>query len=320
MLPVVRLRATLVAALTAALIAAIIPVASMRANAQSPAIGRRIIEIGRDCADAPECSRHFTVTIYYRADGAPDRPRAPLATPREDEIAGRYERSPAGFFAGMPSDVFDQPTIGAARTPLVLFMPDARLLPFEYLGVITGIVESGYTVAAVSHHGNGPDVSDATDPAIASSDLRLTLDTLADLNQPIFAGRLDLSKIAAVGHGLGGAAVHELAVEDHRIDGVVDLDDPIPSSPGRVGTDKPLLVIASHSPNVSTVPAPRLRQSTYLRIDDVRTNGFATELARIAWLHPEAIDTTQFGALDPTNTRDVLVDAIVTFLNQTFSG
>jgi hypothetical protein len=84
---------------------------------------------------------------------------------------------------------------------------------------------------------------------LARHDLSFALDQLerlnADRSSP-FRGRLDVTRVGAVGHSLGGAAALQVTHEDPRIRGVVDIDgSPIWAANGELA--KPLLVLSAAS-------------------------------------------------------------------------
>ena len=80
-------------------------------------------------------------------------------------------------------------------------------------------------------------------------DLRVILDELArwNNNDPAFAGRLDLTKVATMGHSWGGGVAGELGRIDDRVQAVVLLDAYLQNADDlvRVGLSKPFLGMCS---------------------------------------------------------------------------
>jgi hypothetical protein len=83
-----------------------------------------------------------------------------------------------------------------------------------------------------------------------AADLASVADQLERLNKDQaerLAGRLDLGRIAALGHSFGGDAALEWCREDRRCRAAVNLDGALWSEVGRVGLDRPALqVLAEH--------------------------------------------------------------------------
>ena len=86
--------------------------------------------------------------------------------------------------------------------------------------------------------------------AYKAADLASVADQLARLNSDPaerLAGRLDLGRVAALGHSFGGNAALEWCRADQRCRAAVNLDGALWSDVGRVGLDRPALqVLAEH--------------------------------------------------------------------------
>jgi hypothetical protein len=81
-----------------------------------------------------------------------------------------------------------------------------------------------------------------------AADLAFVADCLADLGpDDPFAARLDLRRLAAVGHSFGGAAALQWCRDDARCTAAVNLDGALWTEVGRVGLPRPVLqVLAPH--------------------------------------------------------------------------
>jgi predicted dienelactone hydrolase len=81
-----------------------------------------------------------------------------------------------------------------------------------------------------------------------AADLAFVADCLADLgSDDPFAARLDLRRLAAVGHSFGGAAALQWCRDDPRCAAAVNLDGALWTEVGRVGLPRPVLqVLAPH--------------------------------------------------------------------------
>lgn len=78
---------------------------------------------------------------------------------------------------------------------------------------------------------------------VLGSDLLFALDQISDLNTTIFNGQIDLQRIGACGHSIGGAAAISAAYQDARISAVVNLDGTPPSVALENGIKGPFLFI-----------------------------------------------------------------------------
>jgi dienelactone hydrolase len=81
-----------------------------------------------------------------------------------------------------------------------------------------------------------------------AADVAFLADRLADLGAgDPFAGRLDLDRLAAVGHSFGGAAVLQWCHDDRRCGAAVNLDGALWTDVGRIGVPRPVLqILAPH--------------------------------------------------------------------------
>ena len=173
---------------------------------------------------------------------------------------------------------------GSDTYPIVLFAPGLGTSSLEYAGLLEDVASHGYVVVGIvptyvarfAVFADGRVVAGRDVPAIATTkavrpttevalrqfaevvdlarhDLSFALDQLARLNadrSSRFRGRLDVTRVGAVGHSLGGAAALQVTHEDPRIRGVVDIDgSPIWAATGALA--KPLLVLSAASTPLS---------------------------------------------------------------------
>ena len=154
--------------------------------------------------------------------------------------------------------------VAAGRFPVVLFSPGNAGVRRQNSAWATDLASRGHVVVALDHPCDsalvvGPDGrgttstvrstgDDARDRANAhlqvglrAQQLRSALDELSRQDAPngLLGEHLDLGRVAATGHSLGGAAALRAATQDERIDAVVDLDG-FPRGAG--GLDVPGLV------------------------------------------------------------------------------
>ncbi|PVC91161.1 dienelactone hydrolase family protein [Streptomyces sp. CS131] len=162
---------------------------------------------------------------------------------------------------------------GGGRFPVVVFSPGLGGVRTQNTGWAEELASRGYVVAAVDHPYDSATVvlSDgrtlrtrvtatgdrAKDRALAeewtrtrAADLRAVLTRLERLERSEaegrlagrLAGRLDVGRVAAAGHSIGGAAALQAARQDRRFDAVVDLDG-FPHGPVSGRFEQPVLAL-----------------------------------------------------------------------------
>jgi hypothetical protein len=126
--------------------------------------------------------------------------------------------------------------VNHTRESAITVFPDGRVVPMDMelmqpvLGPFTGGHNETFRARAA--------IADAK-----TADLRFVLDQLKRLNagRDRFAGRLDLTRLGAFGHSLGGNAALELCRLDARCRAAANLDGAIWNAVGTVGVDRPVL-------------------------------------------------------------------------------
>jgi hypothetical protein len=237
----------------------------------------------RDRASTPgsTATRELMVWIWYPA--APEPAATPAAyLPPGWEPVGQFwgfRTDDARAHAYQDAPVApDQ-----ARYPVLLFSPSG-FPPLVLAAMLEEIASHGYVVVGVNHTGEStitvfPDgrvvpmdarkmqpalgpFSGAPEPtmqgraAIAdeqTADLRFVVDQLGagdplDAGTARLAGRLELGRLGAFGHSLGGNAALELCRLDRRCPAAANLDGGIWTSVGTVGLKRPsLLIVSEHA-------------------------------------------------------------------------
>jgi hypothetical protein len=234
--------------------------------------------------------RELIVWVWYPAEPEAGAGEAEYF-PKGWEAAGEF----SGFrAAGLSSHSFaDAPfSSGSARYPVLIFSP-AGFPPLMLSAVLEELASHGYVVAGINHtHDSavsvfpdgrvipidaarmqpafGPFSGDpmdtfkrraaiaerqAVDIAFVARQIE-ALDASAD---PL-AHRLDLDRLAAFGHSLGGNAALEFARAEPRCLAVVNMDGGIWSAVGRTGVERPTLQILADHPEMS-VACPDIVQA-----------------------------------------------------------
>jgi dienelactone hydrolase len=139
------------------------------------------------------------------------------------------------------------PAVKNVRFPVVIFSHGMGGTGFEYTSLIEDTVSRGYVVAAIEHtgsarvvvfpdgrsvpfHEDGPRMGmQGVGIDEGAADVRFALDRLTELNAgdaaklPL-AGKLDLSRVAAMGHSAGAEYAARACQLDARFKACVDLD------------------------------------------------------------------------------------------------
>lgn len=218
----------------------------------------------------PNDVRELIVHVRYPAQHTGHTRRDGPYFPNEQE--GRLNAEAVG----LPSTFFDPVTSWShvdvpiartrARWPVILFSPGLGTpLPF-YTTVMEDLASHGFVVIGIQHPYStgvtilrGGRVAAAADNpgydadidalhTIWVDDTRFVLDTLVGLHRRFEiagVGRLDLDRLAAVGHSFGGAASATLAMTDRRIDAAVNLDGRFFGPVIEQGLDQPFLLMDS---------------------------------------------------------------------------
>ncbi|MEG0773550.1 dienelactone hydrolase family protein [Clostridium sp.] len=162
--------------------------------------------------------------------------------------------------------------------PVVLFSHGAGTTMEVQTSQCEDLASQGYIVAAIDHTYISwatlfPDrvvtAQEATtdfntiDPAetinqIMVDDSKFVIDSLSRMNQgkinSNFKGKLNLDKIGAIGHSVGGAVAYNLAINDSRIKAAIDLDGIVFVTPKEKPKDMvPFLMIANDKYHVQGI-------------------------------------------------------------------
>ena len=198
--------------------------------------------------------RKLRVDLWYPADPPEGAATAPYFP--DLSILGKRLGAETFLLGSISGHTFAAPPIvaGTDRYPLLVFSPGFGNNAIQYTGLVEELVSHGYAVATVDHpfqsraiaYPDGRIVTVAPSNlapsadsqarqqdyqarvAVLAADLRFVLDRLTGLNRgdlkTQFAGRLDLDRVAVVGHSIGGIAASKAALDDARFKAVVNLD------------------------------------------------------------------------------------------------
>ena len=161
----------------------------------------------------------------------------PVADPFQppgDEIDTWSGKLPPGGLLDPDTTVYFPKSVAPdAKLPLVVFAHGDNLTENEYADTFRHIAKFGYVVSTVEYDWNPLD----TDHHAAADSMLKAIDLLTN-NPPGKVGAIvDGSRIAAMGHGLGGKSAIWMALEGAAIHAVVALD-PIDDAAGIIPSNK----------------------------------------------------------------------------------
>jgi dienelactone hydrolase len=278
--------------------------------------------------DDPADKRRLLVSVYYPATVPSGAQHAPYGTP---ELTGI-----APFFGGTRRDAWLSPSytnvpVADEQFPVLLFSPGLGSLTVFYESLVSDLASRGFVVAALWHPYSAQVVAYPDGTVISgnaaggmggvpaaelearhmqlclvwAADQRFVLDRLAVWNEQHaqLRGRLDLERVGAFGHSLGGAAAAQAAHDDERIDAAINMDGAMFGSVTTEGSRAPFLLLIGEPPvmtdaqllqagmsreqadawigaivNAHTATIARSRDARSQKLDGAKHNAFMTDV------------------------------------------
>lgn len=230
-----------------------------------------LVDDSRDDPWQPAEKRELMVTMWYPTVVPSTRPARYLSAAESKAFLDFQRAQGVPIPADLPDDALSTTRTHAAvgvppspqlgGYPLVVLSPGFTLPRATLTGLAEDLASHGYVVAAVDHayESSGTefpgglkrcvacDVANPTDiPPVRAADVSYVLDRLLDRHSAWRHGRLiDASRIAMVGHSIGGASALTAAEADDRIDAGVDLDGTFFDRLPATGLAKPFLMLGT---------------------------------------------------------------------------
>jgi pimeloyl-ACP methyl ester carboxylesterase len=159
-----------------------------------------------------------------------------------------------------------------SRLPVLLFTPGLSWLATDYSVLLEDLASHGYIVVGFSPSGFsdpvvfpdgrvvgqslGTGASIGTDQSYIEDDALFVLREIRDLDRDGFLrGRIDLGRIGAFGHSIGGATSFAIAARDTAIRAAIDIDGDVMGEVREVRPHQPLLLISSDLPKPEEFPS-----------------------------------------------------------------
>jgi predicted dienelactone hydrolase len=129
----------------------------------------------------------------------------------------------------------------------------------------------------VSHHEATTDFK-TVEPAeiitqIMADDSRFMIDRLGEMNDgkidSLFQGRLDLEKIGAIGHSVGGAVAYNLAINEPRVKVAIDLDGVVFITPEDATEMAPFLMLATDRDHLQAIQNREPLMKSFVDMDEL---------------------------------------------------
>lgn len=307
----------------------------------------------------PGMSRELMVQLWYPTTraGQPAPYMGPEAAALVAAGNGFGEESLVELHGHATEDAPVDRSVG--RLPVLLFSPGDGGNRRDNTALTEDLASRGYLVAAIDHLGDAiagelPDgrVVDrskptgdagtaeqfhADDVVVRVADVRLVLDTLTNLDAgrpasvigpapPDLAGTLDLQRVGAAGHSLGGATTAQAMNEDPRILVGADLDGLIVGPVQTEGLDRPFLMMRQpgHTPESDPTWEPFLPAlRSWHRVVAIAESGHYSFSDLGLWAKAAAIDErttleewrTNFGDVNGDRATELVRESLAAFFD-----
>jgi D-alanyl-D-alanine carboxypeptidase len=284
--------------------------------------------------------RELMVHAWYPA-AKPTGSVMPYLDAQVAAIFAKELRIPLPLLTGIRSHSHTGAAVAAGRHPVVLLSPGYGDPVAFYTLQAEELASHGYVVVGIDHTGEapvvfpggrllGPGVGENAAYPRRMPDARFVLNRLAgwDARGPL-AHRLDLSRIAMIGHSMGGAASAELMDADRRVKVGADLDGGIPASVAARNLGRPFLMLIGdgglyhRDPSMPVFAKHQRGPLVVATFPRLAHSGFTDLLAlspQISRRFPAAAPQVLIGKADPARALARERTALVSFLDKYLRG
>ena len=301
--------------------------------------------------------REIAVWIYYPADALKNLSEEPILPQKwaegyRNSLEKRLGKSAANALLSAKTNSKTGAEILSAKEifPVLIFAPGANWLPTDYSATIEEIVSYGYVVVAFSASPLSPvvlksngqivdsqKVDDST-YALIAEDFRFIANQLEKLNQDSslkIKGQIDLNKIGAFGHSIGGAAAVLAASGEPKIKASANLDGDFAGDSINAAPAQAILYLTTEPPNLSGAPfekwdedrSENRRKGVWEKIRANSVEAFRVRMAKMyhsnfqdaALLPPDSIPEnfrkTRFGAINGKRGVELTTKLLIEFFD-----
>lgn len=243
--------------------------------------------------------RELMVKVYYPAKEDRSKPFSPYF--HSPQLVRLFAE-----FYGMPDFMFDHLNLVKTNSkeglqlsdkeqsyPVILFSHGAGTTMEVQTSQSVDLASHGYIVVTIDHtyvsaatvfpdriviHKEATTDFNTAEPAeiitqIMADDVAFVMDKLSEMNDgkidSIFAGKLNLDQIGAIGHSVGGAVVYDLVINDGRVKAAIDLDGVVYITPkGNPKDVAPFLMLVSDT-YIQAIESQKPLMKKYEDLDDV---------------------------------------------------
>ena len=233
----------------------------------------------RDPVDSTR-ARELPVWIWYPAAPAPDAELQPVLPPawqarRIETLTAKLGPAVARAAGSLKvhARIAAPWQASASRRPVLLFTPGLGWLPSDYSVLLEDLASHGYVVVGLASPGfadvvrfdDGREVvrtlgigeKIGTDQAIVHADAAFVLRRLRALAgdpRNVLHDHIDVTRIGALGHSLGGTTALMLAARDSTVRAAVNIDGDPMGDVVAITPRQPLLLVSSESPTIAEAP------------------------------------------------------------------
>jgi dienelactone hydrolase len=161
---------------------------------------------------------------------------------------------------------------GSSRLPVLVFTPGLSWLATDYSVLLEDLASHGYIVVGLSPTGFsnpvmfpdgrvvrqtlGNGASIAADQSYMDDDALFVLHKIRELDtQSFLRGRIDLRRIGAFGHSIGGVVALAIAARDTAVRAAVNIDGDVMGDARDIRPHQPILFLNSDMPSVGDAPS-----------------------------------------------------------------
>jgi dienelactone hydrolase len=229
----------------------------------------------------------FQIAIWYPAEPRAGSLPLPCGEPQvlEDNSYWASFTDRMRYFVGYAAGGLELSS-AQIRYPIVLISPGANEVRHDPWQQAEELASHGYIVVTADHndvravvlpdgtYASSAEGKDLTDAGLNDrvTDLRFIVDQMEqwNLNDPVFAGRLDLSRIAAIGFSWGGGAAAEFCRVDSRVKTAVVLEGYFQNAGMLLATGlpKPVLSIYRSDASDTRLFSKLVRKAIWFQVTD----------------------------------------------------